>query len=258
MTRIFLIIISTLICKSGLTQSRLSYSFDFGPNFSYRTYKIKDYSNETDVYPSGKVIYDNFVQYYDEIEKPGMGFSLTLGINYSLTDWIRIRSGLGYKNFREKLSFTSPVGYYYYSGQTLVYYTSENNTTIRYNSYHYLTIPIDFQIKLLVWDKFSVGGVLGSDFDIKINDKLTNHSNDIQADPKYEFGNMSTIALNMRAGLILNYKIKENLSVYVQPEFNRYITPNIKYDIQPLDEVYCGINQFNYFGQIKLGININK
>ena len=256
--RLFIILISVLICKIGFTQSRLSYTFDFEPIYSFRDYKVNDYNKETDVYPSGKLIFDNFENYYNEIEKPGFGFGLSLGINYKLTDKSSFKSGFGYKNIREKLELTLPIARYEISGIIIPVYSSDNEVTKQFNSYHYLTIPIDFQYKLFTMDKMSLGFIVGSDFDLLIGNKLTNHTDSYQTDPKYEFSKISKIAINIKGGLILDYKIQENLSIYIQPEFARYITPNIQYDLQSYDDIYCKINQYNYYGQIRIGIKYNK
>jgi len=256
--KLFLILISTLICKVGLTQSRLSYTIDFEPIYSYRDYKVNDFSKETDVYHSGKLIFDNFDKYYNETEKPGLGFGFTIGISYKLTEKATIKSGLGYKNIREKLSLSIPTAIYQINGQSNPVYTSDNQITYQFNSYQYLTLPIDIQYILVAWDKMSLGLSVGSDFDFSIGSKLTNHSDNFQADPKYEFGNITKIALNIKGGLILDYKILENFSIYIQPEFARYITPNIQYDLQSYDDISCKINQYNYYGQIKIGIKFIK
>ena len=250
--------ISSLICKIGFTQSKLSYTFDFEPIYSCRDYKVNDYSQATDDYPSGKIIFDNFENYYNEIEKPGFGFGLTFGINYKLTDKSSIKSGLGYKNIREKLELTLPIARYVINGTIIPVYSSENKALIAFNNYHYITLPIDFQYKLFKMDKMSLGFIVGSDFDLLIRNKLTNHSDSYQADPKYEFGKISEFAINIKGGLILDYKIQENLSIYIQPEFARYITPNIQYDLQLNEDIFCKINQYNYYGQIRIGIKFSK
>ena len=256
--RLFIILISVLICKIGLTQSRISYTFDFEPIYSYRDYKVNDYSTETDAYPSGKLIFDNFDNYYNETEKPSFGFGLTLGISYKLTEKVIFKSGLGYKNVREKLSLSTPTAIYQINGQAIPFYSSDNKITNQFNSYKYLTLPIDFQYKLFTWDKLSLGIIVGSDFDFLIGSKLTNHSDNFQADPKFEFAQISSIAVNLKGGLIFDFRIRDNLSVYIQPEFARYITPNIQYELQSYDDIYCKINQYNYYGEIIIGIRFNK
>jgi len=196
--RLFIVLISMLCGEIGFSQSRLSYTFDFEPIYSYRDYKVNDYSKATDFYPSGKLIFDNFENYYKEIEKAGFGFGLTLGINYKLTDKLCFKSGFGFKNLREKLELTLSETRYEINGILIPVYSSDNEMIKKFNSYQYFTIPVDFQYKLFNMDKISFGFIVGSDLDLLIGYKLTNHADSYQADPKYEIGTISKIAINIK------------------------------------------------------------
>ena len=253
--RFFILFISVFIWQIGLTQSRLSYTFDFEPIYSYRDYTV-NYSKETDIYPSGKVVFDDFEEYYNETEKQSFGFGMTIGVSYNLTEKLSIKSGLGYKRIQEKHTYLEPItNRMQINGTIEPIYLTEKEATNHFNN---LTVPIDFQYKLLMWEKMSLGFVVGSDFDISIGYKLSNYNSNYPANLKYEYAKVSNIAINIKGGLIFNYEIQDNLSIFIQPEFARYITPNIKYNIQS-EDWYCNINQYNYYAQLRVGISfINK
>lgn len=248
--RIFLALISVLIYKLGMTQSRFGYSFDFEPIYSNCSYKLKDYNKETNIHPSGDYMYDNFKDYYEEVQKFGLGFGFSFGFSYNLTNKLIIKTGFGFKKIREKLVLTEPI-------QSI---TSKGKSEVSnlFNSYNYLTIPVEILYNFYNSDDISIYIIAGSDIDLLINYSMTNRSNKFLYDPKSESGQVSSIALNLKGGLGINYKFNDNISIFIQPEFARYITPNIKYNSDFTDDVYCKINQYNYYGQIRFGININK
>jgi len=247
--RLLILLTCLLIHTFGLTQSRLAYSIDFGPIYSYRDYTITDYSMETDVYPSGKEWFNVFEDYYNEVEKYGLGFGLTLGISYNLFKTLDLKTGLGYKKIEEKIVPSTPVESIPINGKI--------NMPNYSNCYHYLTFPLNVQHKVFSIDKFSFGVVLGSDIDFLISYTMTSRSNKFLTDPKYEAGQVSKLSLNLRGGLIINYKMRRNLSIYLQPDFARYITPNLTYDLGDVGAIYFKADQYNYYIQTRFGINFH-
>jgi hypothetical protein len=100
--------------------------------------------------------------------------------------------------------------------------------------------------------------LFGSDLDFNISRNLKNHSNSAGIEQKYSFAELSRVSLNLHIGFQLRYNINESLSLTISPEFAKYITPNVKYNLHITDEFYCKINQYYYYGQIKLGVIYKK
>ena len=246
------------------SQSQFEYSFDIEPIYSYRTYRMTDASQQTELFPSGNILYSNFKLNYDKLEKPKFGYGMNLNIGYNFNPKTLLRFGIGYKNIGEKIVFREPDYYIKVDGQTVISYKKELSSVL--NSYEYLSIPIDFQYKLFDLNKISFEFSFGTEVDLKLFSTIQdpystfqNPSINFSKDTKSTYGQPSDYALNLHCGLVLNYKIKDNLTLFFQPEFARYITPNVKYNLQFENlDLHCKINQYNYYGQLKIGVKFRK
>lgn len=245
------------------SQSRLEYSFDIEPIYSYRTYKMTDASKQTETLPSGDILYTNFKSHYDKLEKPKFGYGMNLNIGYNINSQTLLKLGIGYKNIGEKIVFHEPDYYTTVAGQTIISYKKELRSAL--NSYNYLSIPIELQYKLLNLNKISFGFSFGVEIDFKTYSKIQNpygsfkDTSIINKDTKYTYGQASDYALNLHCGFVLNYITSDYLILFIQPEFVRYVTPNVKYNLQFENlDVHCKIKQYNYYGELKVGLKYRK
>jgi hypothetical protein len=246
--KLFIVLFYVFFCAIGYTQSRLSYSIDIAPIYSFRDYTIDKYSKATDIFHSGKRIFNQAEEFYKENEKSSFGFGFSIGVNYNISDKIIIRSGLGYKTIKEKLTFLTPPNY---SNRMELHYSSESEIT---NQLNYLSLPIDFQYKLFKSNKISLGLVIGPDFDLLLSYNLKHYTVINSDNLKFDSPQVSNIAVNIKCGFLLDYQFHNNFSFFFQPEFAKYITPNIRYDIQHSDNYYCQINRYDYYIQGRFGL----
>lgn len=256
MKRIVLIIVLALIAHLNLTaQSKVDIYFDIAPAYSYRSYTLKDYSEEKTPFPSGEIVYDYFKQGYDSTESATIGFSSTLGIAFNINDKVKVITGLGYKNIGEEVSFYNMTARYIFDDIIIYSYSSEE-LTIR-NTYQYIKIPVDFQYHIRKIKGVDVGLVGGLDLDIRIKSKIFYTQGKSSESLKHENAKTANIVLNAHLGLIAKYHWKDNLSIFIQPEFARSLTPNVRYDIR-YGDIFAKINQYNYYGQIRFGVILSR
>ena len=68
------------------------------------------------------------------------------------------------------------------------------------------------------------------------------------------YSEYSKIAVNIDAGVQLGYRINDKFEVYLMPHISDYITSNVKINLFVSNDLFVKINQYNYYGDIKLGI----
>ena len=256
MRKVFIIIFIVTIAFPGTDiHCQVTLFFDASPLYSFRSYVVKDYNDPTDDFPSGKLIFQYFNKFYDEKENPRMGFDFTAGINYTPKKWLELGSGIGFKIIGESVEYFPLISRFEYSEQ-LEQLIVLNDTVQKteYNTYQYLKLPFDIQWIIIRKEKLSMGIILGTDLDILIKSKLMNHFPDTQVDLKYSYSDFSKVALNIHGGIQADLKLWNNTKLFISPQFERYITPNAIYNIGTDSDFYCRINQYNYYGQIKLGL----
>jgi hypothetical protein len=223
-----------------------------------------DASQQTESLPSGNIIYSDFKLQYDKLEKPKFGYGMNLNIGYNFNPKTLLNFGIGYKNIGEKIVFREPDYYFKVDGQMLISYKKELSSAL--NSFEYVSIPIALQYKLFELNKFSFGFLFGTEIDLKLFSTIQNPYSSIQnpsinvsKDTKYTYGQPTDYAINLHCGLVLNRKINDNLTLFIQPEYARYVTPNVKYNLQYDNlDIHCKINQYNYYAQLKIGIKYRK
>jgi len=237
------------------SQSKWNYYINIAPIYSYRNYKLADYNKATDGFSSGKVIYDSFLERYDNEEKPILKFTINAGIEYELSERISFKTGLGYKDIGERVSNESVINKYYQNG--ILVSPEEPIRWDWHNSYQYLGIPFDIEYKPILREKFSFGILLGFDFDFLLSSEIMNGQGAYLSDMKSFLSNASSFATNIHGGLITNISLGDKIDLYISPQFAKYITPNVSYNAELLD-LHCNINQYNYYGQLKIGIVYKK
>lgn len=244
--------LNTLVCS----QTRLTYSIDIEPINSYRKYVLKD----CNAYPtfSKKDFISYFNNYYDSIESPKIGWGFSFGIEYELNNKFQIKTGLNYKNIGEKTEYIRPSAYYIINNVQIPFYQNTSDNYYINNTYTYVSLPINIQYNIFNYKKLSLGILIGNDFDFLLKSFITKHSiNNGFNDIKSEYGKVSNFACNIHSSIELNYAINEKLSFYIQPEYAKYITPNVKYNIILSDGLYYyNVNQYNYYQQIKFGVKL--
>lgn len=259
MTKKILLCLLILLATFHLySQSKLSYYIEIAPTYSYRNYKLVDYSVATNEIGSGKVIYDFFQEKYNDVEEPTFKYTFSAGINYDVSERFSFKTGLSYKNIGENVSYETSTGQYEY-GNIIVPVTETSYNMDFSNSYHYLGIPIEFNYRLISRDKVTFGIIIGFDLDLLLADKITNfYVSSSEADMKYHFSNTSFLATNIHGGFTTNISLGDKIGLFISPQFSKYITQNVSYDVEPQDGLYCKINQYNYYGQLKIGIVYKK
>ena len=265
MTRNYLLVILGLVFTTELfSQSKFDFYIDISPNYSFRTYKLSEYSEDSVLSFNGEAIFKNFKNNYTSLENPKFGLGFTIGAGYNLNKHLRLQGGLGYKSIGFRITEQMPIERFPFDGTEFPLYP-ENYTTTYYHSFHYLGFPVEFQYNPWIFKKFALGLIIGTDINIYLDKSYRKNSVSYQEEQKYYYAKISKVCLNLHGGIQFKYDISNALSLTLSPEFARYIVPNVKYDIQVASAVngevnttYCKINQYNYYGQVKLGVILKK
>ncbi len=192
---------------------------------------------------------------YDKRESPRFGYSLNFGINYKANNWFGLKTGVGIKNIGEKVEYLAMLGQSEFNNQTISVYGDEIQTVN--NKFLYLSFPFDFQVSILNKKRFTLGVNAGSGLDILLRKHITNNQEKYKTDTKYELSEISKLATNIHEGIFVNLKLNEKLTISITPQFAKYVTPNLTFTVDE-NQLYVKINQYNYYGQLKVGIVFNK
>lgn len=246
---LFFILIS--VCTFG--QSSLKLFFEVSPNYGYRSFKINKDNNEKVKLIPAESIYNILVDFSDSLESAKSGVSIVLGVSYKKSKRINLKTGIGYKNIGEKISYKEIIGRYEAGNMIIPIYgdnlVSENKT------YHYITLPLNVQFDLLNKERWSWGIEAGLNFDIFLKQKKTNYEVMFKSDYYRKYIEAPSLAAVINFGFFINYKLNERINLYLTPSFGKNITPNLKYDIHIEGKSYLKYSQYQYYGEVKVGLN---
>ncbi|WP_258102088.1 hypothetical protein [Marinoscillum pacificum] len=255
MIKILSSLIFLLIAFQSVAQSNISYVFSLSPNYNYRSYKeVKNDNSNSD-----KANFDTFKNYYDDREDPQVGISSFVGFSLDLKRKVKLTTGLTYKSLFERVSVPIPEAIYQYNGSLGSFYGNNPEVKKFNNTYQYLGIQVMGAHNLVERNKYVIGIEIGAEIDKLINYKIGSHeipsmNHYTNSDVKYQYSDPQQVTLNLCGGLMFEYKPNEKISLYSSPQFTRYITPNVTYDIPVGEDSNMKINQFNYFAEIQFGI----
>lgn len=248
MKRLLLVFLFFIFSVTIYSQRKLFVSIDASPTYSFRTYKLVDYSSGSATLPSGKVLNDKFLNNSDSIESPKFGYQIAVNIGYQLTDKFVLITGCHFVKIGNKIEGRLPS----------VQYVVEDNiiSSLKYgpkldlySDFYYLGIPISLQYKAYTISKFKIGLEVGGSIDY-----LVDHDSRHLSNSKEDYSTYPQIDLSIHAGLQLGYTINDKFEVYMLPQFTHYITPNEKIDETLSNDFFVKINQYNYYSAIKVGL----
>ena len=251
MKRLLLLFISIILGFRIYSQDRFFVSFEASPIYSYRSYKLIDYSNGNSNFPSGKILYNDFKHYCDSIESPKFGYNFGFNIGYGLTDKFSIIIGIHYKKIGYKINMNFPVAHFVYNGYIQPIY-SEYQKLDLYSNLYYIGIPIGFQYKVYSINRFNIGLNICSSLDLLIKHD-TKYLPSPNTKSKEDYSDYSKMAIDINGGIQLGYMINDKFEVYLMPHFSDYITSNVKVNAILTDDFFVKINQYNYYGDIIIG-----
>jgi len=232
---VFLLLMTRLLC-----QEKVSYSFQITPIIS-KSFLNSNKDSVIHLISSKDYIHNRY-----NLDIPLVGYKISLNINYKLNYRIEIYSGLNYTHQRITHSFVFPIAkYIVVDGQS---YTVTGFYGTFYSSYHYISIPIGVQMNILKINKNSLS--IGNSYSI---DYLVG-SKDIKpilSTPTYyeRYFEAKNFCLAGNLGIQYEFLYNESVSLYIRPNFNLNLTPNL------VDR--DAINQFNYYIGIDFGIRFH-
>jgi len=230
------------------SQSKIYVSVDASPTYSFRSYKLMDYSTGNSNIPSGKVLYDYFKKYSDSIESPTVGYEMSVNIGYSITNKLALITGFHYNRIGYKINKTIPVGHFISDGN-IISSVYDNTKLDLYSNLYYLGIPLGLQYNVYTIGKFNLGLNIGGSIDF-----LLKHDTRDVDNSKENYSEYPKITLDINAGIQLGYMINDKFEVYVMPQISDYITSNVKINWIESNDLSLKINQYNYYGDLKFGL----
>ncbi|NOQ24982.1 MAG: outer membrane beta-barrel protein [Bacteroidales bacterium] len=252
MNRLLLLLTLTFFVLKLSSQNKYFISIEASPVLSYRSNILADYSSETIENPSGSFIFDNFEKNYDSIESSKLGYQISLNLGYNITDKISIHTGIKFKNIGLKTEFKAPIGIY--ESDISVIVPDYDFTIEQYSNIYYLGVPINLAYKVYSKNKFNLNLNLGGTVDFLLSYDSPKNTIYSTTATEQDFSEYSSITLNINGGIQISYSINDKFNLYIMPEYTRYLTPNIKFNIDVSDEIYAKINQYHYFGDLKIGL----
>jgi len=248
MKRILLLFVSITFGLEIYSQGKMFVSVDASPIYSYRAYRLMDYSSGNSNVPSGKVLYNYFKKYSDSTESPKFGYQISANLGYLITDKIVIMTGFHLNKIGYKIKKTFPVAHFVISDSIVTPYN--DNTQINlYSNLYYFGIPIELQYKVYTISKFNIGLNIGGSINF-----LIKHVTKDLPNSKENYSEYSKTAIDISAGIQLGYMINEKFEVYLMPHVSDYITSNVKINTTFSNDLFLKINQYNYYGDIKFGL----
>ena len=250
---LFLCILLFVLDSNG--QKKFSFYTEISPIYSYRLYAFKEVEIPTWLIATEQDFLNIIRADYDEIESCRFSYGFNFGINYHINNWFQFKTGIGIKNIGEKVEYLAVLEQYEFNGQIISFYSDKTETAD--NKYIYFSIPFGFQFNLLKRDKWTLGVIIGGDTDFLLRGSLVNEPKKNSLDLKYTVSEFPKLAASLHGGLVAIIKLNEKLDLSISPQFTRYVTPNLSFTLDEYD-LYLKVNQYNYYGQLKIGVIFNK
>jgi len=248
MKRLLLLLVLFILGLNNYSQGKIFVSLDASPTYSFRTYKLIDYSSGNSNLLSGKILYDSFKKYSDSTESPKFGFKISANIGYSINDKLVLTTGFHFNKIGYKIDKTLRVAHFVVNGNIISSVYSDFKLDL-YSNLYYFGIPIGIEYKICTFNKITLGLSIGSSIDF-----LVKHDTKDLPDSKENYSEYSKIAVDINAGIQLGYIINDKFEVYLKPHFADYITPNVKINSTLSNDLFVKINQYNYYGDIIFGL----
>ena len=254
MNRILLIVLIVILKQNVYSQNKFYTSIEVSPLLSYRSYKLTDYNPESQSTPSGKEIFNYFENVYDSIESSKYGYQVAINIGYFFTNRLFLQSGIQYKNIGLELNQSFPTGNYEI-GNLVLPINNESSEYKLFSKNIYIGIPLTMNYKVLSVKNFDLNLSIGGTFDFLVFHKTEEARFSQSSSTREDYAKYPLLNINMIGGVLLNYNLTDRIKIYLNPMFSKYLTPNVKYNFELSDDFYANVNQYYYFGEIKVGLS---